>query len=176
MELHVNRRAPCLAVLDPEGADLAWATVEALSKFKAPGYSKVEQLIPVPNRTGFVREAADRRGARAMGGGGPASRLGNKRVGAHYAERVAETDHAGPGEGTVPAPLSESATRTRLRDRARTLNPGGRLGRPDPVFPRLCTDNPTGKKIMDDCFEHVAGGDQLGLPGITAPRRRYGPQ
>ncbi len=56
----VTRRAPAFAFLDPEGSELAWATVEALAEHKR-GHSpnKIEQLILFPTDMGFVRLAPD---------------------------------------------------------------------------------------------------------------------
>jgi three-Cys-motif partner protein len=56
----VPRRAPAFAFLDPEGSELAWATVEALADHKR-GHSpnKIEQLILFPTDMGFVRLAPD---------------------------------------------------------------------------------------------------------------------
>lgn len=50
----LNRRAPVLCLLDPEGANLGWETVEALSRFRV-GRFKTEMLILFPTHTGFIR-------------------------------------------------------------------------------------------------------------------------
>ena len=49
------RRAPGFAFLDPEGSELAWATVRAIAQQKARGETKIEQLILFPTDMGFVR-------------------------------------------------------------------------------------------------------------------------
>lgn len=51
----LNRHAPTLAFLDPEGTELHWATVEALSRHKAPGRTKIELLILFPLQMGVLR-------------------------------------------------------------------------------------------------------------------------
>lgn len=50
----LDRRAPILCLLDPEGAELGWETVEALSRFRVGKY-KTEMLILFPTHTGFIR-------------------------------------------------------------------------------------------------------------------------
>lgn len=61
MEELLNRHNPCLCLLDPEGSELAWETVAAISRFKKGRY-KAEQLILLPHAYGFhpaaVREQA----------------------------------------------------------------------------------------------------------------------
>jgi len=49
MAEHIPRKAPCLVFLDPEGVEVDWATLEALSRFKPPGSRfKTELLILFP--------------------------------------------------------------------------------------------------------------------------------
>lgn len=50
----LNPRCPTLALLDPEGSELEWSTVEAVSRFR-PGPHKVEQLILLATHTGWLR-------------------------------------------------------------------------------------------------------------------------
>src|ERR1700761_4052200 len=54
-------RAPAFAFLDPEGSELDWKTVHAISDHKR-GHSprKIEQLILFPTDTGFMRLAPER--------------------------------------------------------------------------------------------------------------------
>jgi three-Cys-motif partner protein len=51
----LNRHAPTLAFLDPEGTELHWATVEALARHKAPGRTKIELLILFPLQMAVLR-------------------------------------------------------------------------------------------------------------------------
>jgi three-Cys-motif partner protein len=50
----LNRHQPTLCLLDPEGAELQWSAVEAISRFR-PGPHKVEQLILLATHTGWLR-------------------------------------------------------------------------------------------------------------------------
>jgi three-Cys-motif partner protein len=54
MEEHFHRRAPLLVLLDPEGYELSFSTVKAVSRFRN-GKTKAEQLILLPTHTGFLR-------------------------------------------------------------------------------------------------------------------------
>jgi hypothetical protein len=60
MLAQVPPRAPAFAFLDPEGSELEWPTVEAITAHKR-GHSpnKIEQLILFPVDMGFVRLAPD---------------------------------------------------------------------------------------------------------------------
>lgn len=51
----LNRDAPTLAFLDPEGTELHWATVEALARHKRPGRTKMELLILFPLQMAVLR-------------------------------------------------------------------------------------------------------------------------
>lgn len=51
---HLERAAPTLCVLDPEGTELHFSTIEAASKFRT-GPRKTELLILLPTHTGFIR-------------------------------------------------------------------------------------------------------------------------
>jgi three-Cys-motif partner protein len=51
----LNRHAPTLAFLDPEGTELHWATVEALARHKDPRRTKIELLILFPLQMGVLR-------------------------------------------------------------------------------------------------------------------------
>jgi three-Cys-motif partner protein len=48
---------PGLVLLDPEGTELAWSTVEAVARFKTKK-TKLEQLILLATHTGFLRMLA----------------------------------------------------------------------------------------------------------------------
>jgi three-Cys-motif partner protein len=54
MYQHLETWAPCLVLLDPEGTELAWKTVEAVAAFKT-GKTKAELLILLPTHMGFLR-------------------------------------------------------------------------------------------------------------------------
>jgi three-Cys-motif partner protein len=51
----LNRHAPTLAFLDPEGTELHWATVSALARHKDPRRTKAELLILFPLQMGVLR-------------------------------------------------------------------------------------------------------------------------
>lgn len=51
----LNRHAPTLAFLDPEGTELHWATVEALARHKDPHRTKIELLILFPLQMAVLR-------------------------------------------------------------------------------------------------------------------------
>jgi three-Cys-motif partner protein len=53
--VEVPRKAPAFAFLDPEGADVDWATVRDIARHKDPGYTRIEQLILFPTDMGFMR-------------------------------------------------------------------------------------------------------------------------
>lgn len=54
MQERLDPRQPCLVLLDPEGPNLEWSTVEAVSNFRVGRY-KTEVLILFPTHMGFVR-------------------------------------------------------------------------------------------------------------------------
>lgn len=57
MGRHLGEWDPALVLLDPEGTELAWTTVEAIARFKTQK-TKLEQLILLATHTGFLRMLA----------------------------------------------------------------------------------------------------------------------
>lgn len=51
----LNKDAPTLAFLDPDGTQLHWRTVEALARHKHPGRTKIELLILFPLQMAVLR-------------------------------------------------------------------------------------------------------------------------
>jgi three-Cys-motif partner protein len=174
MAQHINRHAPCLAVLDPEGADLAWSTLQALARFKARGRSKVEQLILFPTNTGFIRLLPINR----QPAGRAVERLdqmfGGEGWKGVYADRVAGRISPSQARDRYLAYYQDQLRglgyRIVLERAIRRQGWGGAVL----YFLVFATDNPAGERIMDSCFDHVENEPQATLPGITAPRRRYG--
>jgi three-Cys-motif partner protein len=175
MAEHVNPNAPCLAVLDPEGLELHWSTVEAIAGFKNPGRSKVEQLILLPTNTGFIRLLTVDRDPEPWAVARLDRMFGSDEWRPIYRDRI---------EGRISPTVARDRYVILYQDRLRGLGYQTVLERAIRsdgwsgairYFLIFATDNATGEAIMDSCFQHVEGGDQLTLPGITARRQKYSP-
>lgn len=143
---HVPKRAPAFAFLDPEGADVDWATNEAIAAHKPAPAMKIEQLVLLPVDMGFVRLAP------------------------HYPERVTRIYGHDRWRAIYETKLKGTTTPDQRRtDYVKLYGDGFReLGynhvldrqilKPDnsPLyFLIFATDHPAGMKIMDHVFDRV---------------------
>lgn len=171
MEEHVDKRAPCLCLLDPEGPDLSWETVEAIARFRS-GRFKAEQLILFPTHTGFVRELPLTNPIQKWGERDLRRVFGNegwRPIWERRRRRAITSDQATTEYVRLyAAGLRGLGYRNVLDREIRTKGWSGRIL----YFLIFATDNETGKKIMDWCFDTIAEAAQPSLPGIRAPRRR----
>ena len=55
MDKELDPYAPCLVILDPEGSELEWTTIEQIARFRR-GKHKAEQLILFSDSMGWIRE------------------------------------------------------------------------------------------------------------------------
>lgn len=171
MEPELDKKAPCVCLLDPEGPHLAWETVEAIARFKSGRY-KVEQLILLPTHTGFIRElpllksieAWGERDLRRVFGNDDWKPIWERRRRGEIGADQATTEYV----RLYAHGLRGLGYKTVLDREIRTRGWGGRIL----YFLVFATDNDAGKKVMDWCFDNIADAGRPTLPGIKAPRRR----
>lgn len=108
MRAHLEDWAPVLAVFDPEGTELDFATVEAVSEWRQ-GKTKAELLVLLATHTGFLRMLWE-----------------------DLPEWASE--HMDRLYGT---PLCRPAARSRVRARSRSRDPHGRPGRAARLLPAV---------------------------------------
>jgi three-Cys-motif partner protein len=166
MESHLHRRGPCLCLLDPEGLEVDWATIEALSRFRVgrfrtelfilfddDGVSRVMPTYTVdpgasPRIRRFWRD--DRwRGVLERRQSGTLTSYQARRA---YLDIYIQDLRA----------LGYKYLLTRqIRSR----------GREGPIQYHLvfATDNNTGQEIMEWCFKNVVYGQDVPIPGLEQP-------
>ena len=176
------RTAPTFAFLDPEGAELAWSTVQAIAEHKREhSQYKVEQLILLPTDMGFVRMLPVAGDVDEASAAKLTSMYGHDRWREIYERRI--TGQLTPDQArTAYVQLYAQG----LRDlgyrhvQEREINKEAKGGvRGAPMYFLLhATDNDTGERIMGWCFDkkHFRPGEELGqLQLVTvpvAPRKR----
>jgi three-Cys-motif partner protein len=163
-------RAPAFAFLDPEGADLAWSTVEAIAAHKATEKYKVEQLILLPTDSGFMR-LLDRRQQNQAG----AARVANIMPGDQWRDiwdaRARGEISADEGRTEYVRYYAEGLERLgyeKVLDRE-VPAVGRRM-----YFLLYATDHvKAGMKIMDYCFNQVRAesADELARPRLFDDKR-----
>lgn len=145
--IHVPKRAPAFAFLDPEGSELEWNTVAALAEHKRDlSPNKIEQLILFPTDMGFVRLAPDHPElvTRIYGHDGWKG-IYNRRVADEITADQARSEYVRLyGQG-----LSDLGYGTVLDRQIKKAN-----GAPM-YFLIFATDNRAGKNIMDWVFDQV---------------------
>lgn len=174
MENHLSRSAPTLCILDPEGMELNFSSVEAVSKFRS-GRTKAEVLILFPTHTGFLRVLTDK------GGGFPwAPEHLDRMFGTTRWKDIWQRRQAGmPSELATEQYVQLYGEQLRglgythvldrqIRERGRK----GRLG----YYLMFGSQHDAGGRIMDHCFDtrYSSGEEQLGLfplPRVSHLRR-----
>lgn len=166
----LDRRAPCLCLLDPEGTELKWTTIEGLAGFRR-GPRKAELLILLPTNTGFIRmlpleaELPDW-AARQM-----TSMYGDERWRDIWLERRAGKIESGKATTEYVRLYAQ-----RLRELGysfvldREIRSGGRHGQLL-YFLIFATDHDAGERIMDHCFDTAYGEKELTLFKVDRAKR-----
>jgi three-Cys-motif partner protein len=177
----IPKRAPAFAFLDPEGAELAWKTVQAIARHKFSNQTKIEQLILLPTDTGFVRmlsldKPLDPEYARRV-----TAMFGTDEWRPIYDGRRAGKLSAEDARHQYVALYAQQLSRLGYKHvQERQLRKEGKGGAPgSPMYFLLhASDHPAGERIMDHCFnkKHVRPGEEAGqvqmFPTPVAPRRR----
>ncbi len=151
MLAEVPRRAPAFAFLDPEGADIEWATVREIARHKDSSYTKVEQLILFPTDMGFMRllDHAQK------------NQAGAQRVGRIFHTEEWRDIWDARAAGKITADEARSEYVQLYAEGLRGLGYATVLDRRVPArgrrqyFLLFATDHPAGEKIMDHCFNQV---------------------
>jgi len=181
MLAQIPRDAPAFAFLDPEGSELAWRTVQAISAHKATRHTKVEQLILLPTDMGFVRTLPLIKHLSVAAAAKITAMYGHERWRSIYERRRAGAINA-EGARTEYVRLYAQGLRdlgyAHVQERQITKEgAGGRAGSPM-YFLIHASDHDAGERIMGHCFDkkHIRPGEQLGQEGLfhvpVAPRRR----
>jgi three-Cys-motif partner protein len=161
MSKHIPRWAPCLVLLDPEGTELKWTTVEAVAGFRT-GQRKAELLILLPTHMGFVRmlpvgseEATQPELLDEMFGTHEWHDIWKRRRNAWINPQQAVNKYV----DLYKEQLRRLGYRVALNREIRTR---GKLGRPmyHLVF---ATDHDAGDRIMDHCFKTCYEAKQQSL-------------
>lgn len=157
MRAHLEDWAPVLAVFDPEGTELDFATVEAVSEWRQ-GKTKAELLVLLATHTGFLRmlwEDLPEWASEHM------DRLyGTTAWRDIYRDR--RTGEISPDEATsryvrLYADQLRGLGYEHVLDREiRMGGRGGRLG----YFLLFASQHPAGKEIMEHCFDDRFGEEE----------------
>lgn len=169
----LNTRNPCLCLLDPEGSELDWETVAAISRFKE-GRFKAEQLILLPTHTGFIRQLFVNKPLEEWAENNLTRMYGTEEWRDIYERRLAgriTTDEATTEYVRLYAARLRGLGYKNVLDRE--IRDHGFEG-PLRYFLVFATDNEAGFKIMDHIFNTVAQtkGDVIQLPLFKLPRRK----
>jgi three-Cys-motif partner protein len=178
----IPQRAPAFAFLDPEGAELAWATVAAVAGHQRAGANKVEQLILLPTDTGFVRMLSLDLPLDPGYAARVTSMYGNDDWQAIYDQRRAGRISAEQARHEYVLLYARGLYNLGYRHvQERQLHKEGKGGGAgSPMYFLLhASDHDVGEKIMGHCFDkkHLHPGEELGqismlsVP-VTARRRR----
>jgi three-Cys-motif partner protein len=166
MEAQVNRRGPCLCLLDPEGMEVDWVTIEALANFRR-GRFRTELLIlfdddgvgrvmPTwtidPANESRIRRFWRNDRWRAVLERRQKMELTWSQVRFAYLEIYVQDLHALGYEHVLTRQI-----RSRGREGAIQYHL---------VF---ATDNKAGLDRMDWCFKNVVYGEQVPIPGLEQP-------
>lgn len=157
MRVHLEDWAPALAVFDPEGTELEFATVAAVSEWRAVK-TKAELLILLATHTGFLRmlweelpDWAEDRMDRLYG------TTAWREI--HRARRTGKisTDEATSRYVRLYADQLRGLGYEHVLDRE--IRMGGREGRLG-YFLLFASQHPAGKDIMQHCFDDRFGEEQ----------------
>ncbi|MEX2539989.1 MAG: three-Cys-motif partner protein TcmP [Actinomycetota bacterium] len=170
MQSRFDKTSPTLCLLDPEGAELAWQTVESIAAYKTSKW-KAEQLILLATDTGFTR---------LLFLHAPLERWAEERVTALFGNERWRQTFERRRAGAITADEARTEYVQLYTEGLRNLGYANVLERPVQAAPGgrilyflvFATDHDAGARIMDHCFDNVWGEAQQSLPGIKAPRRR----
>lgn len=171
IEAFAHPMAPILTVLDQEGLELHWPTVEKLANYRV-GRFKTELLI-LFNAPGLLR-LLPLYGPDAVSAAALDAFFGDDRWRAIWERR--RSGEIATGEDARTALLALYCQGLRDLGYAtvhnRDIRTHGRLGRLRYMLV-FATDHPAGEKIMDHCFDQVFPNDfQTYFPGMEPPARR----
>jgi three-Cys-motif partner protein len=174
--------APAFAFLDPEGAELEWATVQAVAEHKATTRNKVEQLILFPTDMGFVRLLSLKKPLDRGYADRVTAMFGTDDWEAIYARRRADEIGAGKAREEylrLYARGLRGLGYRHVQERQITKEPAKAGGRGSPMYFLLhATDSDAGESIMGHCFDkkHVRPREELGQAQLlhtpVMPRKR----
>lgn len=162
---------PGLVLLDPEGTELAWTTVEAIAGFKTKR-TKLEQLILLATHTGFLRMLREDGTVAEWASEKMTNMYGNERWREIHRRRVAkeiDTDSATTeyvrlyGDGLRSLGYKHVLDRE-IRDRGFR----GKLR----YFLLFATEHEVGYKIMDHIFNTVTSSPPDPQGTLFKPERR----
>jgi three-Cys-motif partner protein len=162
MDRVLDRRAPCLCLLDPEGTELMWTTIKELAGFRH-GPRKVELLILLPTHTGFIRMLSLEADLPEWAAKRMTDMYGDDRWRAIWRQRRA--DQIESREATTEyvrlyaRRLRELHYRHVLDREIRSASRHGQLL----YFLIFATDHEAGERIMDHCFDTAYHDPQLTL-------------
>jgi len=166
----IPKKAPTFAFLDPEGSELDWQTIKAVSDHKR-GHSpnKIEQLILFPTDTGFMRLTPDYPDKVTRIFGHEEWRpIYERRQAGNSTPDQARTEYVALyGEGLRSLGYATVLDRQILKSNGQPM-----------YFLIFASDHPAGEKIMDHCFDQsrVRVVEELGqgqlFPVKEAPRRK----
>jgi three-Cys-motif partner protein len=168
--IEVPTHAPAFAFLDPEGAELEWATVRAIAKHKSEARNKVEQLILLPTDMGFVRLLSLKRPLAPDFGRRVTEMFGTEAWHEIYERRRADKISAGEAREMylrLYARGLRGVGYRHVQERQITREPSQPGGRGGPMYFLVhATDHDAGETIMGHCFDkkHLRPGEELG-PG-----------
>jgi three-Cys-motif partner protein len=165
--------APAFAFVDPEGSELAWATVNAIAGHKPKPQRKVEQLILLPTDIGFVRTLPLEKHLSNTATAKITAIYGHDRWRATY-------ERSRAGEINPEAARAEYVQLYAggLRElgyehvQERQITKDGAGG---PMYFLIhASDHDAGERIMTHCFEkkHIRPGEQLGQEGLFGAQPR----
>lgn len=158
MEEALEASQPLLVVLDPEGTELDFRTLEAVSRFR-PGRMKAELLVLLATHTGFLRLLWDE-----------IPHWAAEKMDVLYGTRRWRDIYRHRRAGTIDTDTATSRYVTlyadQLRERCgyehvldREIREHGRTGRLG-YFLLFASDHPTGQRIMAHCFDDRFGEEE----------------
>jgi three-Cys-motif partner protein len=163
MRDELSPTAPTLCILDPEGMELDFETIGAISEFRR-GRTKAEVLVLLPTHTGFLRTLTEK-----GGGFDWAPERMDRMFGTTSWRTIWDRRQAGMSSEEATAQYVrlygqqlERLGYTHVLDRQiRERGREGRLG----YYLMFASQHPVGGRVMDHCFDtrYSAGEEQLGL-------------
>lgn len=170
MHEELDRRLPCLVLLDPEGIEPSWSTVEQLADFRL-GRFKTELLI-LFNVRGLARTLPLWSEAPAWVRPELRRFFGNDLYLEIWARRRRDEISAAEAETEYIRHYARGLTELGYRVLNRDIRARSRTGQLKYVL-LFATTNPTGERIMEHCYRTVfPAQEQLFLPGLEPAASR----
>jgi three-Cys-motif partner protein len=161
MHEHLDPRQPCLVLLDPEGPNLEWSTVEAVSRFRVGRY-KAEVLILLPTHMGFIRMLPTESDEPIAGEKLDAMFGTHEWYGIWQRKKSFSINKQQAIEKYVELYEEQLKRLGYQRTMSRLIRARGKLGRKQ-YHLVFATDNEAGFKIMNHCFTTVYEAKQQSL-------------